>query len=114
MDRLALHRHRGFLDRGRAFGKLVQDLVDPLALPLGFLDVLAERLLDFRIVFQALDLMWDHLVNGASLPPSQVVRTVPRGPGAPAIGPANLPPIRREAAEDALIRFDGTELSIPE
>lgn len=64
--------------------------------------------------FQALDLMWDHLVNGASLPPSQVVRTVPRGPGAPAIGPANLPPIRREAAEDALIRFDGTELSIPE
>jgi hydroxybutyrate-dimer hydrolase len=64
--------------------------------------------------FQALDLMWDHLVNGAPLPPSQVVHTVPRGPGAPPIKPANLPPVRQAAAEDALIRFSGTELSIPE
>jgi len=58
--------------------------------------------------------MWDHLVNGAPLPPSQVVHTVPRGPGAPPIKPANLPPIRQVAAEDALIRFSGMELSIPE
>jgi hydroxybutyrate-dimer hydrolase len=70
--------------------------------------------------FQALDLMWDHLVNGAPLPPSQVVRTVPRGPGAgigmgaPPIGPANLPPIRQDASADSLIRFDGATLSIPE
>jgi hydroxybutyrate-dimer hydrolase len=64
--------------------------------------------------FQALDLMWDHLVNGAPLPPSQVVHTAPRGPGAPRIGPANLPPIRQTVAEDSAIRFSGTELFIPE
>jgi hydroxybutyrate-dimer hydrolase len=64
--------------------------------------------------FQALDLMWDHLVNGTPLPPSQVVHTTPRGPGAPLIGPANLPPIRQAATGDALIRFSGTELLIPE
>jgi len=64
--------------------------------------------------FQALDLMWDHLVNGASLPPSQVVHTPPRGPGAPRIGPANLPPIRQAVSEDSSIRFSGAELVIPE
>jgi hydroxybutyrate-dimer hydrolase len=64
--------------------------------------------------FQALDLMWDHLVNGAPLPPSQVVHTTPRGPGAPPIGPANLPPIRQAVSEDSAIRFSGTELVIPE
>ncbi len=40
--------------------------------------------------------MWNHLRNGAALPPSQVVRTTPRGgtPGAaPPITTANLPPI---------------------
>ncbi|MCM3296621.1 D-(-)-3-hydroxybutyrate oligomer hydrolase, partial [Staphylococcus capitis] len=44
---------------------------------------------------QALNLMWQHLKNGAPLPPSQVIRTVPRGgtPGAaPALTSANLPP----------------------
>jgi len=64
--------------------------------------------------FQALDLMWDHLVNGAPLPPAQVVHTVPRGPRAPAIRPANLPPIRQDAAEASLVRFTGMELTIPE
>jgi len=64
--------------------------------------------------FQALDLMWDHLVNGAPLPPSQVVHTIPRGLGALPIGPANLPSIRRTVAEDSAIRFSGTELTIPE
>lgn len=67
--------------------------------------------------FQALDLMWDHLSTGASLPPSQVVRPVPRGPGAPAAPPIteeNLPPIASEPAEADLIRFDGAVLSVPE
>jgi hydroxybutyrate-dimer hydrolase len=64
--------------------------------------------------FQALDLMWDHLVNGAPLPPSQVVHTIPRGLGAPPIRPANLPPIRQTVTEDSAIRFSGTELVIPE
>ena len=64
--------------------------------------------------FQALDLMWDHLVNGAPLPPSQVVHTIPRGPGAPPIGRPTSRRSVRTVAEDALIRFSGTELSIPE
>ena len=42
---------------------------------------------------QALDLMWNHLRNNATLPPSQVVRTVPRGAGAPDLTTANLPAI---------------------
>lgn len=44
---------------------------------------------------QAVKLMYDHLKDGAPLPPSQVVRTVPRGgtSPAPAITPANVPPI---------------------
>ncbi|MFP3559899.1 3-hydroxybutyrate oligomer hydrolase family protein, partial [Paraburkholderia sp. SIMBA_049] len=36
---------------------------------------------------QALNLMWRHLKNGAALPPSQVIRTVPRG-GTPGAAPA--------------------------
>jgi len=45
---------------------------------------------------QALNLMWSHLKSGAALPPSQVIRTVPRGGtdgSAPALSLANLPPI---------------------
>jgi len=50
---------------------------------------------------QALAMMWEHLVNGTALPPSQVVRTVPRGltdPANPAsaVNPltaANVPPV---------------------
>ena len=33
----------------------------------------------------ALNAMYDHLTTGTALPPSQIVRTVPRGPGAPSI-----------------------------
>jgi hydroxybutyrate-dimer hydrolase len=66
--------------------------------------------------FQALDLMYDHLRTGAPLPPSQVVHTVPRGPGAPPIGPANLPPIDATPASDDLIRFSlsAGRLFVPE
>jgi hydroxybutyrate-dimer hydrolase len=43
---------------------------------------------------RALDLMWNHLRTNAPLPPSQVVRTLPRGAGAPPLTvAANLPPI---------------------
>lgn len=68
--------------------------------------------------FQALDLMWAHLTAAEPLPPSQVVRTTPRGgaPGAaPAIDPLiNLPPIEMVPADDALIVFTGDTLFIPE
>ena len=57
---------------------------------------------------QALNLMWNHLRNGAALPPSQVVRPTPRGgtPGAaPAITTANLPPIQSALAAGDAINF---------
>jgi hydroxybutyrate-dimer hydrolase len=54
---------------------------------------------------QALNLMWNHLKNGAALPPSQVIRTIPRG-GAPGAAPpltvANLPPIAATPGANAI------------
>ncbi|MGH8720188.1 MAG: 3-hydroxybutyrate oligomer hydrolase family protein [Burkholderiales bacterium] len=63
---------------------------------------------------QVMNLMFDHLKNGAPLPLSQVVRTMPRGIGAPQITLTNVPPIEQDPAEDALITFDGNVLTIPE
>jgi hydroxybutyrate-dimer hydrolase len=63
---------------------------------------------------QVMNLMFDHLKNDAPLPPSQVVRTVPRGPGAPPITAANVPPIQQTPGDDALIRFEDATLTIPE
>ncbi|MGT0250404.1 D-(-)-3-hydroxybutyrate oligomer hydrolase [Burkholderia pyrrocinia] len=54
---------------------------------------------------QALNLMWDHLTRGMPLPPSQVVRTTPRGgvPGqAPQLTAANLPPIASVPTANAI------------
>ncbi|GBH27293.1 3-hydroxybutyrate oligomer hydrolase family protein [Burkholderia vietnamiensis] len=54
---------------------------------------------------QALNLMWRHLKSGAPLPPSQVIRTVPRGgtPGAaPALTSANLPPLSTAPGANAI------------
>jgi hydroxybutyrate-dimer hydrolase len=56
-----------------------------------------SRLIPLNVyLFRALDAMYAHLKQGAPLPPSQVVRTLPRGgePGkAPALTAANVPPI---------------------
>ena len=56
------------------------------------------RMIPLHVYFvQAMNLMYNHLKTGAALPPSQVVRTIPRGgsPGAaPAITFANVPPIK--------------------
>lgn len=68
---------------------------------------------------QALNLMWDHLKRGAPLPPSQVVRTTPRGgaPGqAPQLTATNLPAITNTPGANAIavgngvvdIRIEGT------
>ncbi len=74
----------------------------------------AERFVPLHhYLFEALDLMYDHLRNGTPLPPSQVVRTVPRGAGAPPIGPANLPPINPAAGADQ-VRFVSGTLFVPE
>ncbi|WP_323121747.1 D-(-)-3-hydroxybutyrate oligomer hydrolase [Burkholderia alba] len=54
---------------------------------------------------QALNLMWSHLKNGTPLPPSQVIRTTPRGgvPGAaPALTTSNLPPIEPSPGANAI------------
>jgi hydroxybutyrate-dimer hydrolase len=68
---------------------------------------------------RAMDAMWAHLKNGAALPPSQVVRTTPRGgtPGAaPAITAANVPAIAASPAAGALITVtdDGSTIRIPD
>ena len=65
---------------------------------------------------QALDLMWDHLTTGRGLPPSQVVRTVPRGgePGrAPELTPANVPPIAVDPAPGDRIRVGRNGIDVP-
>jgi len=62
---------------------------------------------------RALDAMYAHLTTGAPLPPSQVVRTTPRGAGAPPITPANVPPISATPGSNAIM-FNGTTLTIPD
>jgi hydroxybutyrate-dimer hydrolase len=66
-----------------------------------------------RYFIQAMDLMYDHLRNGRPLPPSQVVHTTPRGPGAPPITAANVPPIADAPPSSALITFTGGQVTIP-
>jgi hydroxybutyrate-dimer hydrolase len=67
-----------------------------------------------RYYLQALDLMYSHLTQKTTLPPSQVVRTVPRGTGAPQIAAANVPPINQKPAPADLITFAAGKLSIPD
>ncbi len=64
-------------------------------------------------LFEALDLMYDHLANGAALPPSQVVRTVPRGLALLPLTSANVPDIAMSPGEDA-ISFEEDILHIPD
>jgi hydroxybutyrate-dimer hydrolase len=66
---------------------------------------------------RALDAMFDHLSSGAALPPSQVVRTVPRGgtPGAaPALTPANLPAFQAQPAVADRISAGKATVSVPD
>lgn len=66
---------------------------------------------------RALDAVWANLKNGTALPPSQVVRTVPRGgtPGAaPAITAANVPAIAATPAAADRIDYATGVLTIPD
>jgi hydroxybutyrate-dimer hydrolase len=66
---------------------------------------------------RAMDAMYNNLKNGAALPPSQVVRTVPRGGAAgaaPPITAANVPPISAAPAAGDLITFSGNTVTIPD
>ncbi|OLL30881.1 D-(-)-3-hydroxybutyrate oligomer hydrolase [Burkholderia sp. SRS-W-2-2016] len=59
---------------------------------------------------QALNLMWSHLKSGAALPPSQVIRTIPRGINAgivPALTVSNLPPIVANPGSNAISAVHG-------
>ena len=77
-----------------------------------------SRLVPLHLYFnRAMDIMYDHLKNGTAIPPSQVVRTTPRGgaPGAaPDITPANVPAIAATPAAADAITFSNNTLTIPE
>ncbi len=66
---------------------------------------------------RALDAVYANLKNGTPLPPSQVLRTVPRGgtPGAaPALTAAHLPAFAATPSASNAITFEGSTLSIPD
>lgn len=70
-----------------------------------------------RYFIQAMDIVYNNLKNGTAIPPSQVVRTTPRGgtPGAaPAITAANVPPVAATPAAGDTITFSNNVLQIPE
>ncbi len=75
------------------------------------------RFISLHIYFnRAMDAMYATLKNGTALPPSQVVRSTPRGgtPGAaPAVTAANLPAISAAPAAADQIGFAGTSLAVP-
>lgn len=65
---------------------------------------------------RSMDAMYAHLKSGTALPPSQVVRTTPRGgvPGAaPAITASNVPAFSAAPTAGNQIGFSGTTLAIP-
>jgi len=65
---------------------------------------------------KGMDLMWARLKNGTALPPSQVVRTSPRGGAAgaaPAISVANVPNIAATPSSGDLISASSGAISLP-
>jgi hydroxybutyrate-dimer hydrolase len=68
-------------------------------------------------LFRGLDAVYDKLRSGKALPPSQLVRTLPRGgtPGsAPAITALNVPAIAATPAANDAITMSGTTLRVPD
>lgn len=76
------------------------------------------RYIPLHVYFnRAMDAMYDHLKSGKALPPSQVVRTTPRGGtagAAPAITAANVPTFSATPTAADAITFSGTTLTIPQ
>jgi hydroxybutyrate-dimer hydrolase len=65
----------------------------------------------------ALDWMYEHLKHGKTLPPSQVVRAVPRGGtagAAPPLTAAHVPPIQAHPADGDRITFRHRTLRVPD
>ena len=74
-----------------------------------------ERYLPLHVyLIRGLNAMHAHLTQGAALPPSQVVRTVPRGAGAPAITPANVPAWSATPLDSDRISFEHKTLVVPD
>ena len=68
-----------------------------------------------RYFIQAMDMMYANLKNGTALPPSQVVRTVPRGLNGAVANPitaANVPPIKATAAAADQITFANNVVTV--
>lgn len=66
---------------------------------------------------RAMDAMWAHLTGASALPPSQVVRTTPRGgtPGAaPALTAAQVPAWSQAPAAADAISFNGSTIRVPQ
>jgi hydroxybutyrate-dimer hydrolase len=64
--------------------------------------------------FQALDLVWANLASKQVLPPSQVVRTVPRGNISTPLSAANLTPIATDPDAGDRIVFSDDQVQIPD
>ena len=63
-----------------------------------------------------MDMMYANLKSGAALPPSQVVRTVPRGLNGTVANPitlANVPPISLTPSAADQITFNADVVTIP-
>jgi hydroxybutyrate-dimer hydrolase len=74
-----------------------------------------ERYVPLHVyLIRALSTMHAHLTQHAPLPPSQVVRTVPRGAGAPAITAANVSAWQEVPADGDRIRFEERTLYVPD
>jgi hydroxybutyrate-dimer hydrolase len=76
------------------------------------------RLVPTHVYFiRAMDIMWNNLRSGTAIPPSQVVRTTPRGgtPGAaPAITATNVPAIAATPLGSNAITFSNNTLTVPD
>jgi hydroxybutyrate-dimer hydrolase len=74
-----------------------------------------ERYVPLHVyLIRALNTMHAHLTQHAPLPPSQVVRTVPRGAGALAITAANVPAWQEVPLEGDRIGFQERTLFVPD
>jgi hydroxybutyrate-dimer hydrolase len=62
-----------------------------------------------------MDMMYNHLKTGAALPPSQVVRTTPRGLNGSVANPimaANVPPIQASVTAANQITFANNVVTV--
>lgn len=77
-----------------------------------------NRYVPLHVYFnRAMDLMYAHLTQGAPLPGSQVVRTVPRAMAGGVVAPitdANVPPIRMDPPAADRITFANDTVTVPD